>query len=407
MTLCVAAVALRLLYTWNSAYDERGHDAPGHLDYIVYVAANFSLPPPADGFEFYQPPLYYIFAAPAVWIANIIHASEQLRNILIQIFSLICSLLTFWIAMKIGKKLLTDKKNILPLHLYAVLLGTTPAFLFFAARVNNDVLYQVWAFLAFLLMLMWWERPNTTTWLSICAVLGLGLLTKTNMALLVLPCFICLFAKKKMGWMVKIAQAFAGLAVILLIAGWFHIPRVLDDDAKTAVVGNYAELTNFVENNVGNYLTFNPIAMVQYPFNDPYNDEARRQEFWEYFFRSALYGEFHFGNDRMLLALVMLLSSLLMIPFAAINLFRDIRRNTYASLPVWCTFLTILLGAAAFRFVFPYSSSQDFRYSVLLLPLFAYYAVRDTGFARQFFHRTQVILTAVFGVAATGFLLTL
>ncbi len=405
-TVCSAAVLLRLFYVFVTPYDVRGHDAPGHLDYVMFVANTLSLPPPDDGFEYYQPPLYYVMAAPFAWAARAANASDETRDFLIQLFSLVCSAVTFFIGIRMGRKFFPNTAEKTSLHLYAAILAATPSFVFFAARLNNDALFQVWAFLSFLLLLAWWKKPNATVWFAICAVIGLGLLTKTSMALIALPCFLCLLLEKKSDWKQKLVLALGGVAVILLIAGWFHVPRTIDDGSKKAIVGNYEALTNFVENDIGNFLTFNPIAMLAHPYNDPYDDGARRQEFWEYLFRSALYGEFHFGDDRRVLAMAMLISSFLMIPFVLWNLVDDIRKRARASLPVWSTFLCLLGGAAAFRIAFPYSSSQDFRYSILLLPIFAYYAVRETG-ANPLLRHLQIVLAGVFSGAAAGFLLTL
>lgn len=405
-TICSAAVLLRLFYLLATPYDVRGHDAPGHLDYVLHVANTLSLPPPDDGFEYYQPPLYYMMATPFAWAARVADVSDEHRNFLIQLFSLVCSLATFFIAIRIGKKFFASAGEKTSLYLYAAIVATLPSFVFFAGRLNNDVLFQVWSFLSFLLLLAWWRKPTAAAWLSICAVIGLGMLTKTSMALMAFPCFLCLLLEKKSDWRQKLVLALGGATVVLLIAGWFHIPRALDDGSKKAVVGNYESLTNFVENDIGNFLTFNPVAILAHPYNDPYDDEARRQEFWEYLFRSALYGEFHFGDHRRALAMTMLLSSLLMTPFVLWNLVHDIRKRAYASFPVWATFLCLLAGAVAFRIVFPYSSSQDFRYSILLAPIFAYYAVRETG-TNPLLRHVQILLAGVFAGAATGFLLTL
>jgi len=398
---------LRVAYLTVTPFDVRGHDASGHLEYINYVADTHSLPPPYDGFEYYQPPLYYALAAPVLWIAKTVGMPDFQRFMLLQCFSLALSAVTLLLGVRVGRELFPRKSDRTAFALFTLALAVTPAFVFFAARINNDVLYQVWAFASFLLLLQWWKKPDVRIWLSLCAVIGLGILTKTNMALMVLPAFVCLLFAKKMRWTAKAWQGLAGIAMIVIVAGWFHIPRALDPDAKKAVVGNYTILTNFVENGAANFLTFNPVGMLAHPYNDPYDDVARRQYFWEYLFRSSLYGEFGFGSEHARLAVIMLLSSLLLIPLVVANFVRDIRRNALSSLPVWSTLLVTLAGAALFRFVFPYSSSQDFRYSVLLLPLFAYYAVKDLDALDPVLRQAVIVLCGAFGVAATGFLLTL
>ncbi|MDQ2823832.1 MAG: hypothetical protein M3R29_00070 [Verrucomicrobiota bacterium] len=66
--LLVIASAWMLLF-WNNAgllrYDT-GFDARPHNEYIKYVQERRTLPLPTEGFEMFQPPLYYILSAVAL-----------------------------------------------------------------------------------------------------------------------------------------------------------------------------------------------------------------------------------------------------------------------------------------------------------------------------------------------------
>jgi len=57
-----ASLQLHNAHLFNPAY---GLDAVGHIDYFEYLKSNRKIPPPHEGWEFHQTPLYYIDAMPA------------------------------------------------------------------------------------------------------------------------------------------------------------------------------------------------------------------------------------------------------------------------------------------------------------------------------------------------------
>src|SRR5262249_8264577 len=64
--LVVVLAGLWLLLLWNNTHIlpfHTGFDSAEHLKYIDYVEKNRTLPPPTQGWEMYQPPLYYLIAA--------------------------------------------------------------------------------------------------------------------------------------------------------------------------------------------------------------------------------------------------------------------------------------------------------------------------------------------------------
>lgn len=52
-----------------------GFDAPDHLSYITYLQENHSLPPPLQGEEMYQPPLYYLISAVVLSLSHLTTAN--------------------------------------------------------------------------------------------------------------------------------------------------------------------------------------------------------------------------------------------------------------------------------------------------------------------------------------------
>ena len=101
----VAGLYLRFIYLAYTPYRVRGHDVIPHLDYIRYVAEHFAIPPRADGWQFYQPPLYYFLSA--IWF-RIGEGINRIEDALIgdlQLFAFVISLAVLGIAIWIGRML--------------------------------------------------------------------------------------------------------------------------------------------------------------------------------------------------------------------------------------------------------------------------------------------------------------
>lgn len=405
--IVVVGILLRIFYTAVTPYTTRGHDAGSHVDYIEYIADHGALPDPHAGLEFYHPPLYYWLGAVIVDVSRVAHLSNNTALIAVQWFGFFLSIVTFGIVLWIGLLLFPRKEDEASLLLFASIAAVLPSFVFFAARINNDVLYEVFAFLGVALTIAFWKRGKITLWYALSVALAIGLLTKGNLFLIVLCAWLCLILHDKFSIRKKLMHLSLSALIIVAIAGWFYIPRfIAEHQSRTAVIGNVNILTNFVQNSPEAYLTFNPIGMIEHPYNDPFDDAARRQYFWEYLARSALYGEFNFGEGDLLLARMMVGSFLLLLVLAAYGIYAD-RKQWFVHLPVWILLITLLIGHTIFRFVFPYSSSQDFRYSVLLLIPFAFYATKRFPKEQEALHYGRIIVISFFAICSGVFLLSL
>jgi hypothetical protein len=143
-----------------------------------------------------------------------------------------------------------------------------------------------------------------------------------------------------------------------------------------AIVGNAGNLNDALalRNDAAAYLVFDPVQVVLHPYASPWDDAQRRQYFWEYLFRSAFSGEFDFGDAHRAMQQWMLIGMLASLcVLAPIGIAWSLLRAPRRSSPM-LLLLALSLGAhAAFRWKYPYSSSQDFRYSTLLsIPLAAF-----------------------------------
>jgi len=164
------------------------------------------------------------------------------------------------------------------------------------------------------------------------------------------------------------------IGITTVISGWYLVNRYVSSlDNQGVIVGNYKSLTNFVENSPHTLLVFDPIAVLKHPYNDPFSDVERRAYLWEYFYRSAFTGEFSFGKVRLPLVISMLFCGFFAGAWVMWRVIRDMIKRNKADMPMWAGFIFLLLTQLLFRWKFPYSSSQDFRYSIALLIPFSFY----------------------------------
>src|SRR5262245_25942561 len=161
------------------------NDEPAHLRYVEYVATRHDLPvqmhrfeePGAFGradFEFHQPPLYYILAAPLYSLAG------PGRGLLAcRLFSALCGLATLVLLWRLLRSSPLPGFVIWPAMMFATL-WLRPAY--FCAVVSNDALS--WLIGAGLVALLWVRpggRPGARRAVALGVLLGLGLLTKSTL----------------------------------------------------------------------------------------------------------------------------------------------------------------------------------------------------------------------------------
>ncbi len=156
-------------------------DEAAHWQYIQYIASNRQLPvfrvemvPPAPGYEFHQPPLYYALAAPG-WA--ILPAGVE--NAWARVLSLFCGALTLIFIWKSAHLLFPADRSIAVMATaFAALL---PLHLGVSAGSNNDALGGLWA-----AALFWCgtrvliDGANLRDAALMGLLLGLGALTKNT-----------------------------------------------------------------------------------------------------------------------------------------------------------------------------------------------------------------------------------
>jgi hypothetical protein len=361
-------VVLRFGLWCVTPHDWLAHDVEGHLAFVEFLEREGELPPPALGFQFYQPPLYHALGAGLQKTLGSTSARPlQDLGLILSILTLAAGLWAVAGFAPAGR----GEKGRLPRALSwtaLAVLAVHPSLVLMSPRVNNDVLVALWLFLAVALAGRWWREGRSRDWIGSVLAVSLGLLTKST-AILLLPVLgLLLLLRRGETWRSRLRLGAAALVMLVVLAGWFHAERFAVGGQRD-LAGNLGELSPWLalEADAGALLTFHPGRVLAAPYVNPVIPGADRDHFWEYFFRSSLFGEFSFGRVPLLLARALIVAGLALAAVALLGLVTAQLRDRREALPHTLLLLVVLAGHLLYLSTAPFSTSQDFRYSVVLL----------------------------------------
>ncbi|MEJ2688820.1 MAG: glycosyltransferase family 39 protein [Deltaproteobacteria bacterium] len=204
-----------------------GYDLPQHLDYIKYIASNHALPLATDGWQMFQPPLFYLICAPFYSIFSKAYDPQTVVKML-RIFPLLFGLLQIEIVYRIARLVFPAQNR---LRAIAVIAGAMiPMHTYICQVVGNEPLAGLLTSLTILMALRILadkEDKLTAGFFVLTGLIwGLALLSKMTPLLLAFPLLFVLFAygrkfeKSMKSQLLKTGLVF-GTAFVT--AGWFYI----------------------------------------------------------------------------------------------------------------------------------------------------------------------------------------
>lgn len=127
-------------------------------------------------------------------------------------------------------------------------------------------------------------------------------------------------------------------------------------------------------------MTFLPWNIVESPHVYMQGASSERQFFWMYFFRTALFGEFmYIGTSVVFLSRMTALLGMGCLISMGIGLYQQIRTSDIFSIPLIVCLIIVLESAIAYVILHQSTPNQDFRFSILILPILGYFAVRGAA----------------------------
>ncbi len=268
----------------------RQHDVEGHREYVDYVSANVRLPEVRQGWETFQPPLYYLVAAVWRWIAFGVPQADPFRSV--QWLAAVIYLGTVALALVAYRRLGLNDSEIMAA---AALLALVPGHLFFAARINNDVLLPLLGVGVLLLTGKFVESGQRGLLTGLSLLLAGILATKGSSLAVVAGSLALVFwsEARRSDWRRALGRAYlTGLPAGLWLLFWcwrtaaqtgepFYVNAALPDDLLLH------------SSPWGRMVSFKFGAFLAGHF---YYDDAMRHSYFTALVTSLLYGEYGMGE---------------------------------------------------------------------------------------------------------------
>ncbi|OIO55530.1 hypothetical protein AUJ46_01005 [Candidatus Peregrinibacteria bacterium CG1_02_54_53] len=373
----IGGALLRIFYFLVTPYSARGNDIQAHLDYVTHVASHWSIPPASDGWEFHQAPLFYFLSAVWMKLGQWLQFEKEALARIIQFESLIFSLGTLVLGVWIGT-LLFPRKQKQERLLFACLVASFPSLIFHSVSITNNSLYIFFVFLLIVLLIQWWKRPTLRSWYLLILCLALTFITRVSALVFVPVLGFSLLFHNKISWRQKCSQALFSTILLLLLIGWLPFVRFVVEKNPTNSLTFSSQTMNSklaVPTDARTFLIFNPIRILQSPYAEPWKETSSREFFWEYFFRSAFFGEFSYADELRAVAVLILACSLALLLFLVYGLVKLTLYHSHEVFPLGITVIFVLAAHFFYRIYAPFSANQDFRFSLAILPLLAFYVV--------------------------------
>lgn len=246
-TLLFVIAGLWLLLFWNNVRllpFHTGFDAKTHLQYIDYIQEHRALPMPTDGWEMYQPPLYYLIAAASLSVGKL-STSDAASIVVLRFLGAFFGIAQFVLVFLSLRLLLPLRAAFIGLLLAAFL----PMHLYVAHYVTNEMLAAtlVTATLYLCLRLLKSDTPRASQFVWIGLTLGAAMLAKAT-GILLLPIVIAAVAAKLASARPAIVISLRNLglliAVCFAVCGW-HYARIWLRFG-TPLVGNWDAVSGFI-----------------------------------------------------------------------------------------------------------------------------------------------------------------
>jgi tetratricopeptide (TPR) repeat protein len=244
--LLLIVVGLWLLLFWNNTRllpFHAGFDSKEHLKYISYIQEHHALPLPNEGWEMYQPPLYYLIAAASL-SAFKLSVNDPASIIVLRFLGGFVGIAQFLLVFLSLRLLLPLRAAFIGLLLAAFL----PMHLYMAHYVTNEMLSAALVTATLYLCLRVLKSSTLRAWQFawIGLTLGAAMLTKAT-AILLLPIVIAAIAGKLAYARVPIVVWARNLALLLAICfavcGWHYLRIWLR--FGTPLLGNWDAISGF------------------------------------------------------------------------------------------------------------------------------------------------------------------
>ena len=356
IVILFVGVALRAFIFAHLPYTSFSNDVDGHVAYVKFIVDNHSIPGVDDCWTCYHPPVYYVSSVPSYLASKAIGVSSASG---LQAYSLLLSILTLFLGVFFFKSFLSGRS----LNLSILLWTFWPLMLLVAPRIGNDQMFYM------LHMLCLWGGVNYLNkghgkYLIVTVLASaLAFWTKSTGIVSFGMTFlfaVCGFVQNARSLRPTKSECVAWLMFVLVIA-LVIVQKLL---GGSDLVGNSSGLHSALKvgNEAFNYIYFDLQSFVINPFTSAWNDDLGRQYFWNYMFKTSLFGEFNISPDSLFRNLAVFISVFFLglLVYALRGFWKEKLQAIH-----WLLIIQGVAFVAALMFLrikHPYACSNDFRY---------------------------------------------
>jgi len=212
-----------------------GMDWTEHLKYIEYVASTWRIPLATEGWQMFQPPLFYVISALFYNVLISFFSWEDVLMIL-RIIPLVCGALQIELCWRALRYAFPGREDLQILG--TIVGGLLPMNIYLSQVIGNEPLAGCLSGVVVVLVIRYLKSPVPNTWRAFASIglfLGLAMLTKTTAVLLVPPVLLVVAYKDHSGdghVKQRYSSIFMHIGVILgvafLVSGWYYIRNYLE-----------------------------------------------------------------------------------------------------------------------------------------------------------------------------------
>jgi tetratricopeptide (TPR) repeat protein len=245
-TLLLVVAGFWVLLFWNNARllpFHAGFDSKEHLKYINYIQEHRALPSPNEGWEMYQPPLYYLIAAASLSACKL-SINDSTSVLVLRLFGEFLGIAQFVLVFLSLRLLFPARTAFIGLLLAAFL----PMHLYLAHYVTNEMLAAALATatLYLCLRLLKSDTPHMSQFAWLGLALGAAMLAKAT-GLLLLPVVVVAIVGKlahgRTSLIISLRNLGLLLAICFAVCAW-HYARIWLKFG-TPLLGNWEVISGF------------------------------------------------------------------------------------------------------------------------------------------------------------------
>jgi hypothetical protein len=371
LAILFAGAAVRVLYFEKFGIMLFQHDWHGHIEFIKYMAQNWTLPLPSKGLEYPQQPLYYLLTGGIYALLTYFGLDDGEALYAVGYFSLLCSMFFLYYAYRF-MTLVTQSTWVRSVAI--VFFSLTPSLVYLGARINNDSLVMALGAFSLYYMIKSYQSGFEKSFYTALTGVSLLFMTKISAAPMEVLLFILLilaYYRKKRHEATQVKKKLYWFGVVGLFLLGFTLLRVYAPVENAFHMVNSARFPNQTIGALdwGYFSTFHLKELLTAGQSYIFGEDAIRFSFLTYQYGTMFFGEFDYTYFlekspylKMAMQAVLLFGILFVLGFIAYLL--RLHREPLLHQLLFATFLLNFLLVLKFIFSFPSVCNTDFRYFV-------------------------------------------